>query len=380
MHNPLVIVRFALFSILVCLNILALGFAGWQLAATRNAGLHVSGSPIFAIFNACVVLLFIALASAELVSPNAKSGQINFECGWTCLMSALQLSCAIDVIVNGPPVYCRAEEYKAICASSTVLSAITWTSSILMSIYFLTLFYLALAHSSVYGAIWHTTIYHAPWFIDPVVRMTAANRLPKMSYEPELGGVLRGQALESTVVQQSPTEVPTTPPPAPSSQDPRLPRSSLASSRPRSARSRVQSVENARPRSEPTPARSVESLRNRSAPSPARSVESLRPVWAKRMPARRAVDVPFPQRPVEESYWSGPTAPPSPVLGAGPSSSLPDLSQFVLVNEHLPDPLAIQEDTFDRSRASYDEFPDAVPDEDKPIEQPGTSAWVQARR
>ena len=45
--------------------------------------------------------------------------------------STESIASAIDIMINGPPVYCRVPEYEAICTSSTVLTAITWTSSIL---------------------------------------------------------------------------------------------------------------------------------------------------------------------------------------------------------------------------------------------------------
>ncbi len=95
------------------LNILALGFAAWNLSAMKAAHLPILGAPIFVIFNACVLfffqLLYVSLtfvysflpytlsrcgpdsAIAELASPSARTAQVGFECGWTAVMAILQL-------------------------------------------------------------------------------------------------------------------------------------------------------------------------------------------------------------------------------------------------------------------------------------------------
>ncbi|KIP09473.1 hypothetical protein PHLGIDRAFT_34384, partial [Phlebiopsis gigantea 11061_1 CR5-6] len=114
MRNPFLIARFVLFSIITYLNILALGFAAWEISSMSSSGLPVPGSPIFVIFNACVLFFFTVLAGAELVFPKARTAQVKFECGWTAFMSSLQLACAIDVTINGPPVYCGLQLYQTV--------------------------------------------------------------------------------------------------------------------------------------------------------------------------------------------------------------------------------------------------------------------------
>ncbi|EKM55491.1 uncharacterized protein PHACADRAFT_256146 [Phanerochaete carnosa HHB-10118-sp] len=335
MRSPLLIARFVSFSVLVYLNLLALGFAGWEISSMRDAGLSVSGSPIFIIFNACALLYFIILASAELVVPGAGTGQVNFECGWTGLMSALQLASAVDVVVNGPPVYCRVQAYEAVCASSTVLAAITWTSSILIMVYFLTLFSLALSHASVYGAFWQTTVYQAPWFVEPA--LGGSVNKPSKPKEPWENPAFSAYEEEDEKEEEDLGDVSLTPP-------------VVAWAR----------------------KFDLEGLYMPSAPLRAKSVESMRPAWAKRVNTRRGIDPPFAPAPVAQrvsrlvkSYWSGTSAPPTPPAKASPS---------------LPRPSNLNGGFIDCHRASYGYFPDEVADEDQPIAQPKRCEWVQAHR
>lgn len=344
MRNPLLTVRFVIFSILVYLNLLALGFAGWEISSINEAGLPMAGSPIFAMFNACAFFFFILLASAELVFSDAKTGQIYFECGWTGVMSALELASALDVLVNGPPVYCRTQCYEAICTSSTVLSIITWTASVLIIAYFLTLFYLSLSHSSVYGAFWTMTVYQAPWFVEPAIGIQPRTASPRASQPKEPWENPAFRAHEDVEDEQALNEVPLTPPVAPWSRNYDPERLSAASSR------------------------------LRAAPAPARSMESLRPAWAKRVNTRRGVDLPFAPAPVAnrvsrlvKSFWSDTSASPPPPPPK--PSSLPSLPSPVVLGGFV-----------DCHRGSYGHFPETVADEDSPIEQPQRSEWVQARR
>ncbi|GJE95204.1 hypothetical protein PsYK624_113850 [Phanerochaete sordida] len=358
MRNPLLIVRFVLFSILVYLSVLALGFAGWEIASINEMGLPMAGSPIFAMFNACAFLFFIALACAELVIPDAKTGAIYFECLWTGTMSALSLSSAIDVIVNGPPVYCRVQDYEAICTSSTVLAAITWTTSFITIAYFLTLFYLALSHASVYGAFWQLTVYHAPWFVEPTLPLAHSGPTSKPPRPPQHKATepWENPAFRHDDDEQDIGDAPLPPPLAPWARD---------------------------PEAHALPAR-------RTAPSPVQSTASLRPPWAQRVQTRRGVDPPFAPAPAASrlsrlvrSFWSASSAPPP----SPPPPVPPKFAPRPLALRTSPSPLPAFVDSplpeggfVDCFRGSYGYFPEAVVDEDSPIEQPRRSEWVRALR
>ena len=248
--------------------------------------------------------------------------------------------------------------YESICASSTVLSALTWTSSILgaaiviynyshahspvlVLTYFLTLFYLAVSHVSIYGGIWGTTVYQAPWFIE---RATTEDYIinkphPKPGKQPWENPAFECHQDGDNVADRKCLAPPHAPFPGnPSDVD----------------------VERL----------SVPSIHFRSAPSPACSQESLRPQWAKRTNTRRGVDMPFAPLPVAQrvsrlikSCWSASSLPPSPPP-----------------KPNLPEPSNLNGGFLDCHRTSYGFFPDRVEDVDKPIRQTRMSEWVQARR
>lgn len=205
--------------------------------------------------------------------------------------------------------------------------------------YFLTLFYLAVSHASLYGGIWTRTVYKAPWFVEPSCTNLPRKLATKTVKEPYENPAFGAEDDEEDIVDH----VLLSPPYA------------LFASN--SSDTDIERL-------------SVPSTRFRAAPSPARSQESLRPQWAKQVYTRRGVDMPFPPMPVAQrfsrlvkSYWSTSTVPPTPPP-----------------KPNLPEPANLNGGFLDCHRASYGFFPEEVDDQDKPIQQSRMSQWVQARR
>ncbi|KII88626.1 hypothetical protein PLICRDRAFT_176193 [Plicaturopsis crispa FD-325 SS-3] len=184
MPNPFIVARFVAFSLAVYLGILTLVFASWNIGAAKAAGVPgechvflarlsssdiaraVPGAAIFLIFNSCALLLAVAVAMVELCFPKATTAQVQFECGWTAILSALQLAATLDATVNGPPVLCRDQEHWGVCASSYLVVSVSWSSSMTLLAYFLALFVTSMMHARTYPNLWSLTVYKVPWFTE----------------------------------------------------------------------------------------------------------------------------------------------------------------------------------------------------------------------
>lgn len=206
-----------------------------------------------------------------------------------------------------------------------------------MLAYFLTLFYLAVSHVHVYGGIWTSTVYRAPWFVERVVPCAASKPSPKATNEPYENPAFSAHEDEADTGDRG---------------------LSAAFYAPFTGHLSDVDIER------------LSATHFRAAPSPARSQESLRPQWAKRLTTRRGVDAPFATLPVAQpvprlikSFWSTSSLPPSPPA-----------------KPNLPEPANLNGGFLDCHRTSYGFFPEAVDDADKPIRQPRMSQWVQARQ
>ncbi|KAI0341787.1 hypothetical protein BDW22DRAFT_275489 [Trametopsis cervina] len=322
MRNSFLIARTVFFCILVYLNILGIGFAAWNVHAQTAAGLSVSGAPIFIIFNA------------------ARTAQVAFECGWTAVLSILQLAAAVDVSINGPPDYCSAPSLIAVCSSSTALTALSWASSTILMMYFLTLFITSVSHYGTYRGVWWTTVYNVPWFDN-----SHAVNVAFPSEGPAIPAKDPSSPYENPVFRAHEDNLPLTPPHVPFAQRDNI------------------DLERA----------------SHSGNGSSVSLDSCRPVWAKSVKTRRGVDPPFSSIPgaaqrisrALKSYWSGATnVPPTPP--PKPSLPLPD---------HLSSNSFMNDSGFvDCHRASYGHFPHEVEDIDLPIARTHMKEWVKADR
>ncbi|TFY55557.1 hypothetical protein EVG20_g9278 [Dentipellis fragilis] len=329
MRSPVVIFRFVSLALITYLNLFALVFAGWNIAATKAAGLGVQGGSAFLIINACFLFLFLAASLAELAFPQAKTAGVAFECLWTGVMAILELAASIDITVSGPPFMCKSGAPFSVCASSTVLVPISWLAGILMLAYFLALLSMSLAHMEQYPAIWYGSIYTAPWFVD---RDDKAPQLPPLQ---------RGSGLAGLPAQLSP--------PAPNAD---IEQNARAASPNRSvAASSALESESARPDLQ----------------MQASEQDKGRPWWALQARLRPGKDLPFslpsrkgkePQRQPSFGNYVSPRA--STYQG---SVVYPELEKRLPGLPPLP---------------PYPQFTREMLDPDKPIPLPRMSAWVRA--
>ncbi|KAI0810899.1 hypothetical protein BC629DRAFT_1436876 [Irpex lacteus] len=354
MRNPFLIARTVFFCILVYLNILALGFAAWNLSAMKAAHLPILGAPIFVIFNVCVLFFFQLLAIAELASPSARTAQVGFECGWTAVMAILQLAAAIDMTLNGPPAYCyqAAKGSWALCSSASVLVAVAWASSSIMLLYFLTLFIISASHYSTYRGVWWTTVYNMPWF---GTSSDAPSTARKITFpEPDIPRPMAPQSpYENPCFRDCTEDLPLTPPVAPW------------------VSATYADLESQRASSDPR--------------TSGASDGSRRPVWAKTVNTRRGVDPAFSPTPnpakrisnALKSYWPRAAAGSTSAAGAPPPTPPPKLD--------VPPPHTLHGHTLhgsfvDCHRSSYGHFPNDVQDVDLPIARTHMRDWITAER
>jgi len=164
MQNPFLVLRFALFALLIYIHIVVLIFASWNVHATKSSGTPVPGVVIFAIYNCCMIFLLIPVALIELIKPSLKAAQTRFECAWTAILSVFEIGAAFSVTINGPLSLCQPNGNFQSCASSTLLTLASWFGTMTLFGYFLVLFIATATHSGAYPKIWSTTVYAIPWF------------------------------------------------------------------------------------------------------------------------------------------------------------------------------------------------------------------------
>ncbi|KAL4068023.1 hypothetical protein J3A83DRAFT_3797622 [Scleroderma citrinum] len=162
MQNPFLVIRTIFFALLICLNVLLFVFASWNLMAIR----HIApGAPMFLVINSALIILFVTLASiAEAICPKARPGHVRVECGWTVLMSTLQLASSINVTLNGSPMICHLNWTWSTCASSSLLVPVTWLVTLIILVYCLTICCTASAHAPSIPDIWTWPVSSVPWF------------------------------------------------------------------------------------------------------------------------------------------------------------------------------------------------------------------------
>lgn len=354
MRNPFILLRFVLFSFLLYLNILALAFAAWNVAAQRDAQLDVQGAPIFIIFNACCLIIYAAMVITEATFSTIWTLKVMTECVWMAAFSILQLAAAIDVTINASTIMCHLQFNANVCASSSVLIAITWISSSLSCLYLLLVIGITATHSSAHPAIWGTAMSSMPWFdsVNPSTsRQKALPNLRDVEREPYENPVFFDDEALSVTSSTLAVEM-------------------------------VQSQEG-KPSS---------FIKGFSISSPqSKSVESFRPSWAKVVNARRGVDPPFvvsgkPRAVAErfKSCWSASTtfsAPPVPpkahtTLPRGTARQAYD-EYVVSVGSDFSLPMIAPSPS---RPISYGIFPDDVEDPDVPIEAQHRSQWINASK
>lgn len=329
MRRPFLTIRLVIFVLALYLNILAMGFGAWNTIALKQHDLFdaLGGAPVFIIVNACFYVSCLFFALVEIAFPTSRTAQVSFECGWTGVMSILHLAAAIDITILGPPEICSDSRLVTVCASSTVLVALSWIICVSLTGYFLFLTFTALSHMEEYGGIWSASVTSVPWFVER--NETLPPRVP-------LKNEKTGDAYENPVF--APHLGLEAPPSAwmPSSKD-KYP-----------AHDRCGTGGHTR--------------------------DSTLPNWARKISTRRGIDPPFQTtRNLVRSWWLGnnatpPTPPPKPI-------NLPLFNTFHTTttdDQHDGDALT-------GSRISYGHFPRNVSDPDLPIEFRHLSEWVQAR-
>lgn len=162
MHNPFLIVRLILLSLLVYLNLATLAFATWNIHATTSGALPVPGAALFLIFNNTGLCFLIALA---LLASAARTAQVKFECLWAAVFGVLQIAATIGATVNGPFIMCQptSGNWEA-CASSSLLVPTAWLSTFTLLSYLFVLFITTVAHLRTQPDIWSLTVCSVPWF------------------------------------------------------------------------------------------------------------------------------------------------------------------------------------------------------------------------
>ncbi|KAH9934650.1 uncharacterized protein B0H18DRAFT_977555 [Fomitopsis serialis] len=336
MRNPFVLLRFVLFFFLLYLNILALGFASWNIAAAKRASLNEGGAPVFVLFNTILTIIYLLLANL----PGVLVPKIILECVWIAAFAILELSAAIVITVNGPILACRAEDAMSACASSTLLVVVTWVTSFLRtSAVPVWPDRITTMHSNTHPDVWGAAITSVPWFAASQSPPPSSGKQWFYPKDPER------QDFESPAFKDNDAI-------------------DLEADGHHPALSKAISI---------------------SAPF-SKSVESFRPTWAKDVKPRRGVDPPFlsPKKSQKStprllSHWSCTTvstyAPP--VLP--PKTVASGKAAVRRGRAAIPSQMSLPVITPSPSRPmSYGIFPEDVQDPDMPIKPCHRSEWVRA--
>ncbi|KAI0665119.1 hypothetical protein C8Q70DRAFT_32016 [Cubamyces menziesii] len=398
MRNPFIVLRFVLFAILIYVNLLMIGFAVWNLSVLKSLNVDGLGAPTFVIFNACLLLLLVIMCFVSSWYPNAVFDKVRYECGWTSLLSALQLASSIDVTVNGPPALCQGIAITA-CASSSLMVVLSWVSSTLTLIYSFSLLTTAITHMSLIPGVWTYSVHEVPWFTAPSDHLESRMPSPEKArkFEDE---IKHSSAHFPTPIFEQHAKVlakfpvsPTTPPIWQSRRS-SVPTIDVTASKRTTWTNRIFS--------------------GASALTYKRSNESLRPSWAKQSAGRRGVDHPFavaapkpaplptirPLRTLKlKSCWSPSTAsshshtafsalgsPRSPpvvppkarIAGAAPQLAGPALSPTSTFYIDLERDAVVPVGAAPLRPVSYGMFPEDVVDPDMPVTHSRPSEWVRA--
>lgn len=164
--SPFLLVRFVIFSLLIYLGLTALGFAAWEVGASRAAGVRVNGASALLIFTSIATSLCIAASSVDVKISSLKVSMAGVECLWTGVFSSLQIAASVFVTLVGPPESCEARAPLAVCASTTILVPVSWLSATLLLGYFIAITTLCITHLRLYPALWSTPLYDIAWFVE----------------------------------------------------------------------------------------------------------------------------------------------------------------------------------------------------------------------
>ncbi|KAI9446416.1 hypothetical protein H4582DRAFT_2165153 [Lactarius indigo] len=171
--SPFLLVRFVVFSLLVYLGLTALGFAAWEVGASRAAGAHergfmlVNGAPALLIFTSIATSLCIAASLVDVKISSLKVSMAGVECLWTGVFSSLQIeiiAASVFVTLVGPPESCAVGAPLAVCASTTILVPVSWLAATLLLGYFMAITTLCITHLRLYPALWSMPLYDIAWF------------------------------------------------------------------------------------------------------------------------------------------------------------------------------------------------------------------------
>ncbi|KAI0780781.1 hypothetical protein BD413DRAFT_463336 [Trametes elegans] len=407
MRNPFIVLRFVMFAILFYVNLLTVGFSVWNISVLKGLGGLAVDAPTFVVFNACLLLALLAACLVLSWYTSTAFDQVRYECGWTGIMSALQLASSIDITINGPPALCQGVSITA-CASSSLVVALSWVSSTMLLMYSFSLMTTAITHLSVIPDVWGASVCAVPWFAAPSGSVESRISLPEVgdTKPKEVSGHFRTPIFEQYAKALPKTPARHEPPSTPPIWQAR--RSSLSiiddpSSKRTTWTNRIFS--------------GVPSI------SYKRSTESLRPSWAKRGGStRRGVDHPFavpraaprpPQPPTVrplrtfklKSCWSPSTASPQSHVafspraparppkarvagttgtGAGAGAGAPHSERTVLsptstfyIDLERDAVVPVGGAHYGRPQ-SYGMFPEDVVDPDMPVTRSQRSEWVRA--
>ncbi|KAH9945989.1 uncharacterized protein BXZ73DRAFT_86206 [Epithele typhae] len=394
MRNPFLVVRFALF---------------------------VTGAPAFTIVNACFLITLVSGCVASSWFSRLPLDQVRIECAWTLVMSTLFLASCFDITVNGPPALCQGSSVPA-CASSSLVTALSWMSCLLLLLYAFSLLTVTITHMHFIEDLWTLRVPTVAWFVhpeDPLDRMEATRawaakvEVPDDVVHIKHATPIFAQHTKSTPISPRSPHVELEGEELAPPKFPIAPVSPLWPARP----SAPEPTEPALP-APPSPAEQEKrdeverrtTWTSRLAALPHKpSCESMRPGWAKRaQPARRGVDSPFaaphpppsftlprfsfslkPAAPVAlpairplklKSHWSQ-SPPPVPALpakarvapprldaqhGSPTSTFYIDLERDAVVPFGAARPI------------SYGMFPEDVVDPDQPVTRAVRSQWVRA--
>ncbi|CDO72859.1 hypothetical protein BN946_scf185002.g44 [Trametes cinnabarina] len=281
MRNPFVVLRFVLFAILLYVNLLTIGFAVWNISVLRAIQFASLGAPTFVVFNACLLLILIAVSLVSSWYSNAAFSGVRYETAWTGLLSALQLASSIDVTVNGPPTLCQGISITA-CASTSLMVALSWISSTILLLYSFSLLTTTITHMNVVPCIWITPVHAIPWFTIPSGTIEA--RMPsevKPRYSDVYDFKRSSLHFPTPIFEQHAKVLPLSP---------KFPESPTTPPIWRARRSSISTVDV--PHSKRT-TWTNRILSDATTLNYKRSMESMRPSWARRAEGRRGVDHPF---------------------------------------------------------------------------------------
>lgn len=161
MDNAFLFVRAIFFSLLALLSLLALGFAGWHVSLSNNAGWSTPTAATLTLFESSTMLFCLLLGSVELFFPSITTSLVVVELSWSLLLSFFQLGSAIGSVLEG---YCGPTGNVTLCGSVTLYSHVIWLKAIVTFTYFFTFLIAILSHRRTVKGIFSQSICCIDWF------------------------------------------------------------------------------------------------------------------------------------------------------------------------------------------------------------------------